>query len=449
MPRPFRCRPRFPLWLLPCLSAVTHVMAQPGRGPTPVLVTSVLEREAPPSIRLVGTILAERTSTVASEVAGIVAKLDVREGQLLQFGDVICALESEPAQYAMAEAQGTLQQFQERLAELKNGTREEVLRRLDAAVAESKALFDKWAFEKQRVSKLFELGQSNPKERHDTEMEYLAAERRLSQSTAALEEARNGPRREEIAAAAFAVAAQEARARVARWNLDHTQIRAPFAGYITARHTEVGAWLDTGGAVCDLVALSVVRARVDVPESAIRFAHPGAPVSIEVEALGTALTAQVTRVVPQANAAARSFPIEIELSNPDHKLLPGMFVWAHVPSGATGKRLMVSKDAIVADGLSKKIFVVRTVPDQPAMALPMQVTCGMESDGLIEVTAPGLAAGDLVVARANERLFGPTPVIPTPLESAGSAASRPSSSATGAAETEPGATRNVGPSGSR
>jgi hypothetical protein len=50
------------------------------------------------------------------------------------------------------------------------------------------------------------------------------------------------------------------------------------------------------------------------------------------------------------------------------------------------------------------------------MAMPMNVTTGLEIDDLVEVDAPGVQPGDMVVCRANERLFGPSPVIPMPLE---------------------------------
>jgi hypothetical protein len=93
-----------------------------------------------------------------------------------------------------------------------------------------------------------------------------------------------------------------------------------------------------------------------------------------------------------------------------------MFAWTHVPAGPLGKRLMVTKDAIVARGTAKQVFVVRATPDGSQMAIPTDVTTGLELGGEIEIQAPGIQAGDQVVCRANERLFGPTPVIPVPIE---------------------------------
>jgi multidrug efflux pump subunit AcrA (membrane-fusion protein) len=123
------------------------------------------------------------------------------------------------------------------------------------------------------------------------------------------------------------------------------------------------------------------------------------------------LPAAITRVIPVANPAARTFPVEIDLPNADHTVLPGMFCWVRVPAGPPGRRLLAHRDAIVARGTSKQVFVVRREGNATA-ALPVTVTTGLEVGGEIEVSSAELQAGDLLVVRGNERLFGPTPVEP-------------------------------------
>jgi RND family efflux transporter MFP subunit len=265
-------------------------------------------------------------------------------------------------------------------------------------------------------------------------MEYSAARQRLSQFRAAHEIAVNGPRPEEIARARYDVAAQEAVVQRLERDLEKTKIGAPFDGFVVAKRTEVGEWIDAGGAVCDMVALEKVKIRADVPENAVAFSRVGAPATVYFEALDKTYSATVSRVIPRATTAARTFPIEIDLPNEDHALLAGMFAWAYVPAGPTGRRLMVHKDAIVSRGLSKQVFVIRPGQGDGKMAIPMPVTTGLEVAGEIEIQAPGLQAGDVLVTRANERLFGPTPVV---LVSPDAPATQPSRAAaeTSSAET--------------
>lgn len=412
---PIASRALFTL-LLSCL--FVPGTAGQGRGPMPVGVSPVVERNIPPSMRLVGTIRADRSATVATEVSGIIASFAAEEGQFLAADDVICRLDPAVVELRLAQERATLAGLQAQLEELQRGERPEEIQRLEAVVKETEADLNKWAFERKRVSELFERGQSSDKEQHDTEMEYLAARSRLTQAEAALQKARNGPRVEKIARAKQAVVAQQSVVQRLERDRAKTEIRAPFAGELTVKRTEVGEWIDEGGDVCDLIARERVRVRADVPESAVAFAKVGAETTIEIEALRQTRTATISRVIPQAIPAARTFPVEIDLPNEDHSLLPGMFVWAYVPAGPAGKRMMVSPDAIVAQGTQKSVFVVREQPDGTHLAVPLNVRTGLEVGGLIEVQSDALQPGDRVVARANERLRGPTPIIPQPVNTA-------------------------------
>lgn len=387
-----------------------------GFGPTPVAVAPIVERDLPATLRLVGSVLADRQALVASEFAGIVAELPVREGQRLRAGDPICKLDPVPAELNLDQAQAQLAAFKATLERWENGEREEDLRRLKGLLDEAIAIQDKWRFELERVRGLTAANQSNTKEVNDAEKEFLAAEARVAQAQAAYDLACNGTRPEEIAKARFDVAAQESVVRQLQRRLEKMVIRAPFDGFIVSRRTEVGDWLDPGGAVCELVAIDTVKVRVDVPESAIPFAQVGAPASVRIEALDEARTAAISRRVPQAAAAARTFPVEIDVANADHAILPGMFVRANVPAGPLGKRLMAPKDAIVAHGIDKLIYVVRSGPDGAKVATPVAVETGLEIDATVEVRAEGLVPGEEVVVRGNERLnpMMPNPVIPMP-----------------------------------
>ncbi len=393
-----------------CSVCAARSLAQgPGGGPTPVSVTEIQLRTVPASVRLVGTLGADRSAIVASEIEGIVDVLKIDNGQAVAAGEIICELDRELVELELAEAKARLESLRAELQELENGTRAEELKRSEAAVAEARAMFEKWEFERNRVAELAKQGRSSAKEQHDTEMEFLAAQRRLTQEEARLEMAVNGPRQEEIAAKRFEVAAQEEAVRRLQRNVEKSRIRAPFNGIVVEKRTELGEWLDRGGAVCELVAIDRVRIRVDVPESAIRYARVGEEATYDVEALGETDARPISRVIPKATPSARTFPVEIDVPNENHRLLPGMFAWVNVPCGPSGERLMVSKDAIVARGREKNIFVVRPGPEG-TMAMPVPVVTGIEMGEMIEIQGPGLSAGDQAVSRANERLHGPTPV---------------------------------------
>lgn len=406
------------------LSLVGPLVLAQGPGPTMVVVAPLVEREIPASLRLVGTVLAEREALVAAEVSGPVLEYRATEGQFVKKGETIARIDPARATLILDEARGLLSAKEAALQQLTNGERPEEVRRLRASVAETKAMLEKWSFERDRLNELRKQNMGNDKEMHDTEMEYMAAERRLAQDQARLEMAENGARQEEIARARFEFESQKAAVKRLEHDLARAEIRAPFDGFVVRKRTEVGEWIVAGGPVCEMVATDVVKVRVDTPESAIGFARLGETATVEFEALGVRLTGPLSRVIPKASPNARTFPVEIDLANKEHKLLPGMFVWAHVPAGANTKKLMAPRDAIVARGTTKQVFVIRPEPPAPGgapggtratppgeLAIPVDVATGLEIGEEIEISSAALKAGDRVVSRANERLYGPTPVV--------------------------------------
>ena len=245
------------LTALAALSVLGSLALAQGPGPANVVVSPLVEREIPASLRLVGTVLADREALVAAEVPGPVLEFRATEGQFIRKGDTIARIDPTRATLVLEEARGLLSAKESILAQLNNGERPEEVRRLRATVAETKAILEKWNFERERLNDLRRQNMGNDKELHDTEMEYMAAERRMAQDQARLEMAENGARQEEIARARFEFESQRAAVKRLEHDLDRTEIRAPFDGFVIRKRTEVGEWLIAGGPVCEMVATDV------------------------------------------------------------------------------------------------------------------------------------------------------------------------------------------------
>jgi len=301
--------------------------------------------------------------------------LPVDEGDHVNAGDVLCKLRDTQRRLAYNEAEATLAQWK-------------------ATVEERKADLDKAAFERERLTKLLEVHGCSPKEYSDAVDEHRAAVERLSQ-------------------AQQVVAAQEAVAGRLADDVERTTIRAPFDGYVVAKRTEVGSWVDQGGQIVDMIDLSVARCRVDVPESVVSFCEVGALATVAIEALGETFEGSISRVIPDADPQARTFPVDVDVPNPDGRLKAGMFIRAAVPSGPAAPRLLVPKDAIVVRGPSRTVFVIRE-GEQGPMAVPTPVQVVSEILHYVAIDAEGLAPDMQVVVRGNEYLFGPTHVVPMP-----------------------------------
>ncbi len=390
-----------------CASAV----AQPA--PTRVAVATAQIRELPTSTTLVGTVEPGTRSLIATEVAGIVREMPVRQGDYVEHDAVICKLDDNAVQLQLRQAQARLANLKAQLAELEAGTRNTELERLKAMYDSALAEVDRWKFERERIRGLYGEAQSNQKEVYDTNASYLTAEAMMHAAKAQYDEGVEGPRSETIEQARQAVAEQEAVVAILERDLNETAIRAPFSGHVVHREAEVGQWIDKGDTVVELVDLSTVLVNVDAPEKAIPFVQVGNPVVVSIDALQDQFAGAVKHVIPQADEAARTFPVEVEVKNDRHVLKAGMFARATLRTGPDQSTVVVPKDAISRTMGAAYVAMIGPGGEGATMAYPTPVTVGLDVDDWIAVTSGNLAPGTQVVVRGNEMItlmMAPAPV---------------------------------------
>ncbi len=370
-----------------------------------VVVEQAKLSNAPTTITLVGTVYASRVSNVASEIEGIVAVMPVRQGDHVERGGLLCKLNDEALSYRLAEQQGQLESRRAQHAELVAGTRVEELTRLKALLDETDTNYDRWKFEMDRVNRLFEGQDANEKELKDTRASFFSAKRRKIAAEAIYHQAVAGPRKEAIARAAYDVAAQEAVVRLIEGDLRKTAILAPYTGYITNRQTEQGEWVTAGGSIVELADLSRVLVRVDAPESILQYLALGSPARVWIDALGRSFDGSIKHVIRSADLSARTFPVEIEVANPNGMLAAGQFARVTVPAGKSAPVVTVPKDAIVErDGVTY-IGIVMPGREGGSAAMLRAVTLGADVGEWIAITSGNLRPGSRIVTRGTERIL--------------------------------------------
>ena len=194
-------------------------------------------------------------------------------------------------------------------------------------------------------------------------------------------------------------------------------IRAPFNGYVTVKHTEVGAWVSRGDPVAEIVQLDPIEIRVAVPETYITHVRIGNDAQVRLESAAEAvIIGKVTRIVPLADRRSRTFPVIIRLANPQqegqHLLKAGMLAHVTIGVGKEQTALMVSKDSLVLNGRSTSIVVVDEGGANQGVARVVAVNLGVAIGSRIQVIDPtnSLREGQSVVTRGNERLRDKQPV---------------------------------------
>lgn len=274
-------------------------------GPENVVVVKSQELRTGPTLS--GTIEAERSATVRAEVPAAVVQTYAEPGQRVAAGALIARLDDAAIRDNAFSGR--------------------------AAVATAQNAYDIAKRELERAEALEKAG---------------------AIATRDLERARNGE---------LAARTQLANARALNANsqnlLAKTQLRAPFAGVISARPVNAGDVVSPGAAVFTVVDPSTLRLEASVPAEAIGLVRVGLPVEFTVAGYGTQrFTGRVTRVNPTADAATRQVRIIATIPNSRQTLVGGLFAEGRVAS-ETRTAPVVPASAVDERGVRPSVMRVK------------------------------------------------------------------------------------------
>lgn len=323
-------------------------------SPIQVQTTPVIERALPQHLTLTGTLVANRESGVAADVAGKVAATLVERGSVVPKGAPLVRLDRRSAELSSAEARA-----------------QATAARAQAALARSECL---------RADNLFAAKAIN-------QAEYDRAQ-------AACE------------ASGQAAVAAVARQGLATKTLGDLVVRAPFAGVVAERLVSEGEYVRADTRVAQLVDLARLRVELAVPEHALARLATGSEVHFTVAAFPSeTFRATVRYVGAQVRRATRDLIVEATVDNADGRLRPGMFAVAELPLGEAAA-LVVPASAVRKgeDGSSDRVFVVEQGRIQERL-----VRAGAATGPWLAV-ADGVKAGEPVVVAPPASLRDGQPV---------------------------------------
>jgi RND family efflux transporter MFP subunit len=198
---------------------------------------------------------------------------------------------------------------------------------------------------------------------------------------------------------AAAIAAAKAEVEKFQTMVSYTQITAPFDGVVTHRYADPGTLIQAGTS-SDTQALPLVRVsdnyrlRLDFPvtEDYVKDVHLGDTVEVQVDSLGgPTFSGKISRFTHDVDEDTRTMTTEVEVPNPDLKLMPGMYASVVLKVEKRPHALAVPIEAVTGEK-NPTVYVV----NQNNQIEERPVKLGLETPDKYEVLA-GLHAGDLVV----------------------------------------------------
>jgi RND family efflux transporter MFP subunit len=214
-------------------------------------------------------------------------------------------------------------------------------------------------------------------------------------------------------AAEAAVGAAKAEAGKYRTLVGYTQITAPFDGIITHRYVDPGALVEAGTSTDNTQPLLEIsdnyHLRLDffVSEDYVQDIHVGDTVSGSIVSMGgKPFSGKITRTSLKVNLDTRTMATEIEVTNLDLILVPGMYVNLALPVQHREHALSIPIQA-VPPGQMSSVYVINSqneIEERP-------VTLGLETPNRFEVVS-GLKEGELVLIGSRSQFSAGEKVAP-------------------------------------
>ena len=224
-----------------------------------------------------------RQVELAFNSAGRIDRMLAREGERVEKGQLLAALDGTRLRHLEAQAAAQVDAQREVVARLEAGSRpEEIAKaRADAEAARVDAANAEQSYRRARqlVAQHFVPEQ----QADDARAAARAAAARLKSAREALRLVELGPRKEDIAAAKATLAANAAALAVVRRDLADTELHAPSPGVIENRVLEPGDMASPQKPVYTLALTDPKWVRVYVPETDLGRIRPGSVAEIATD----------------------------------------------------------------------------------------------------------------------------------------------------------------------
>ena len=323
----------------------------------PVQTAVALQQDVPRRLESIGTVQAQRTVSVKSQVDGVIAQVNFKEGEDVKAGDPLITLDRRPFENSLRSAR----------ADLANAR---------AMAAQAQADLDRY----QRLNDQAAISKE----------EYVQYATKAETTKAQVQ-------------------AKEAAVANAELQLGYTEIRAPIAGRTGQRLLHEGALVkanDNNFTIVTINQLNPVTVSYAVPERALEEIRAAL-------AAGTATVTAMDRTTGLSHADGRlefidntvdpttgMITLKAVFPNDDQSLWPGRFVYAVTQTGVDPAAIVVPTTAVLNSQGGSTIYVLK--PDSTVELRPVKI---LRTAGDTTLLTAGVRAGETVVTDGQLRLL--------------------------------------------
>ena len=282
----------------------------------------------PPSDVHVGYVEAEFVY-VAPPKPGWLIAMPVREGDVVQAGDLLFELDKDQERLIYTEVEGRVAQAGAQVKDLSTGARPAEIAALQAQLDEAKARLAFAQSELERSWPLIEDGVVAKVRGDQLIAERDSASARVNAAEEAIRVARLAGRAAAREAAEASEVSADAALDQAEWHLEQRTIVARVGGRVELVFHRQGEYVMAGSPVLALFPDNALKVRFFIPQAELHKIVPGKKVTISADGLPQALQAEISYIASQAEFT----PPVIYSAGSREKLV--FLVEARLPAGST------------------------------------------------------------------------------------------------------------------
>lgn len=209
---------------------------------------------------------------------------------------------------------------------------------------------------------------------------------------------------------AKAAQVEQQTALVAKKNL-----KAPFSGRVGIVSTNPGQFINSGDKILTLQTIDPVFVDFTLPQNVAAQIKKDQVVNVVSDGFGNQIfKGKITAVSPKIDPNTRNIQVEALVSNPDKKLLPGMFANLKVDLGDKVRYITVPQTAVTYNPYGSVIYIAKQGPAKDGKpsteAQQVFVTTGPTRGDQVAILK-GIQIGDTIVTSGQLKLKNGTPLI--------------------------------------
>jgi len=248
---------------------------------------------------------------VAAQTGGFLMKLNVDEGEDVNFGETLALVDTEKLSYQLDQIHASLERLgvQQQLAATQLHRAQE-----DAQYAKTKY---------ERFSNLFKKSSASQQALDDSKNAY---DRSLTTLDAA---------RENLQAIASEEKGLAAQAKLLQRQINDAVVKAPISGTVTTRFYDAGETIAANAPLVEVVDLSKMWTKVYISETFLPRVKIGQPAQVKIDGTAQTLAGTVAwinakaeftpkNILTEESRTALVYAVKINIENPDRVLKHGM-----------------------------------------------------------------------------------------------------------------------------